>query len=152
MNRYGQVFERPQLPASNVEDLRQWSKYYCLCEQAKARLVEAGLCTAERFDEIGGSVQRGLAQLQTDFLQEFGRTEAELAEWAKRRGQMPPHQFPPPQAGAETEIRGKLAGYRLNYLKREGDLEDLEAAWDVAIAEARKAYRKARREVGAVLE
>ena len=123
----------PTLPTSDLEALCRWAKYYVFRQGLIFRLG----CTEEEFTQREEAITRNVLRWRQEWREEFGTPP-------EQRQHMQRHQFPPPQAGAETQTRGKLRGYRLNFLRREGDLAELEAAWDVAIAEAKAAFREAR--------
>jgi len=65
-----------------------------------------------RYAVAYANITNNLRFLREQWMAEFGITEADLLRWKRERERMPHHEFPPPQAGAETCIRGKLAGYR----------------------------------------
>lgn len=58
------------------------------------------------------NIARNLRLLRRQWMKEFGITKHDLRRWARERSRTPAHDFPPPQANAETCIRGKLRSYR----------------------------------------
>lgn len=58
------------------------------------------------------NVTRNLRSLREQWMDEYGLTDQEVKRRLLESRQMPPHEFPPPQASAETCMRGKLRSYR----------------------------------------
>jgi len=79
----------PRIPMASYEEARRYARFYV-------------------------NLTRNLVRLRQTWMQAYGLTEADLVRWARERERCP-HVWddrPPPQANAETRIRGKLAGYR----------------------------------------
>jgi len=70
--------------------------------------------TCRRYARNFVNITNNLRLLREQWMAEFGITEADLLRWKRERERCPLKwdDRPPPQRGASTEIRGKLAGYQ----------------------------------------